>query len=80
MKNTKYAVKYQLSNCHTRRIHDTMDSAIRDLINCQKTAKSWMQDNQSIYLVVIDGDSWRDLTEVEMDDFANRCFDLGSKD
>ena len=77
MKTTKYAVKYQLSNCHTGRIHDTMALAIRDLQKCQKDATDGLHDEQGISIVAVDSDHMRDLTEVEMDDFATRCFAQG---
>jgi hypothetical protein len=74
---TKYAVKHQLSNHHTGRVHDTMNLAIRDLVKCQKAAKSGLGDDQGISIVAVEGDDWRNLTEVEMDDFATRCFEAG---
>lgn len=77
MKTTQYAVKYQLSANHTGRVHDAFPELIADLKHCQAAATSGLGDEQGISVVAVEGDGWRNLTEIEMDRFAKLAFCLG---
>lgn len=65
---TQYAVKYQLSNTHTGRRHDSLEAAAADLVEClesQENPSHGRKDTQSVTVVALEGDDFRPLTEDE---------------
>ena len=74
---TQYAVKYQLANHHTGRLHNSLKSAIKDLAKCQRAARAGLGDQQGISIVLVEDGAMRHMTEDEMDTFATTAFEMG---
>ena len=73
---TQFAVKYELANRHTGRVHDTLQSAVLDLAKCQKDAGAGLGDQQGITLVAVELDSFRELTDAEDNQLFAICGQL----